>query len=147
MSRKALIPCPKPSLDRFMLKIQVDYPTREQEMTIAKRASTAYSFAITKVLTVEEILAMQELVRKMPVGDHVYEFAVDLVRKSRPERGKGAGYIDQMVAWGAGPRAAIFLLLDTQKPAPFCKAVIIPPPMTLSPWPCRSCAIASSSVV
>ena len=47
----------------------------------------------------------------MPVGDHVYEFAVDLVRKSLPVRGSGSGYINQMVAWGAGPRAVIFLLL------------------------------------
>src|SRR2546425_219128 len=54
---------------------------------------------------------MQELVRKMPVGEHVYEFAVDLVRKSRPVRGKDSDFIGQMVTWGAGPRASIFLLL------------------------------------
>jgi MoxR-like ATPase len=111
IEQEGTYPLPEAQLDRFMLKIQVDYPTREQELAIAKRASTNYSFAITKVLTVEEILAMQELVRKMPVGDHVYEFAVDLVRKSRPVRGKGAGYVNQMVAWGAGPRAVIFLVL------------------------------------
>jgi MoxR-like ATPase len=111
IEQEGTYPLPEAQLDRFMLKIQVDYPTREQELSIAKRASTNYSFAITKVLTIEEILAMQELVRKMPVGDHVYEFAVDLVRKSRPVRGKDSGYISQMVAWGAGPRAVIFLLL------------------------------------
>jgi MoxR-like ATPase len=111
IEQEGTYPLPEAQLDRFMLKIQVDYPTREQELAIAKRASTAYSFAITKVLAVEEILAMQELVRKMPVGDHVYEFAVDLVRKSRPIRGKDTGYISQMVSWGAGPRAVIFLLL------------------------------------
>jgi MoxR-like ATPase len=111
IEQEGTYPLPEAQLDRFMLKVQVDYPTREQELAIAKRASTNYSFAITKVLTVEEILAMQELVRKMPVGDHVYEFAVDLVRRSRPVRGKGTGYISQMVSWGAGPRAVIFLVL------------------------------------
>jgi MoxR-like ATPase len=111
IEQEGTYPLPEAQLDRFMLKIQVDYPSREQELAIAKRASTAYAFEISKVLTVEEILAMQDLVRKMPVGDHVYEFAVDLVRKTRPERGKGAGYVNQMVSWGAGPRAVIFLLL------------------------------------
>src|SRR5271170_8507732 len=111
IEQEGTYPLPEAQLDRFMLKIQVDYPTREQELAIAKRASTSYSFTIAKVLTIEEILAMQELVRKMPVGDHVYEFAVDLVRKSRPVRGKDTGYISQMVSWGAGPRAVIFLLL------------------------------------
>jgi MoxR-like ATPase len=112
IEQEGTYPLPEAQLDRFMLKIQVDYPTREQELAIAKRACTSYSFALAKVLTVEQILAMQELVRKMPVGDHVYEFAVDLTRKSRPDRGgKEAGYINQMVAWGAGPRAVIFLVL------------------------------------
>jgi MoxR-like ATPase len=93
-----------------MLKIKVDHPTREQELAITKRASTSYSFNIAKVLTVEQILAMQALVRKMPAGDHVYEFAVDLVRKSRPTA-NGDSFISDMVTWGAGPRASIFLLL------------------------------------
>jgi MoxR-like ATPase len=110
IEQEGTYPLPEAQLDRFMLKVQVDYPSREQELAIAKRASSAYSFQISKVLAVEDVLAMQDLVRKMPVGDHVYEFAVDLVRRTRPVRGKG-GYVNQMVAWGAGPRAVIFLLL------------------------------------
>jgi len=111
IEQEGTYPLPEAQLDRFMLKIQVGYPTREQELAIAKRASTAYAFTIAKVLSVEEILAMQELVRKMPVGDHVYEYAVDLVRKSRPPAIKDTGFVSQMVSWGAGPRAVIFLLL------------------------------------
>jgi MoxR-like ATPase len=111
IEQEGTYPLPEAQLDRFMLKIMVDYPTREQEILITKRASTAYAFDLGAVLTVEDILAMQELVRKMPVGDHVYEFAVDLVRKSRPARGKNEDFIGQMVTWGAGPRASIFLLL------------------------------------
>ncbi len=104
-------PLPEAQLDRFMLKIRVDYPTREQEIAITKRASTAYTCETGQVLTVEELLSMQDLVRKMPVGEHVYEFAVDLVRKSRPATEKNDGFISQMVTWGAGPRASVFLLL------------------------------------
>ena len=104
-------PLPEAQMDRFMLKIRVDYPNREQEIAITKRASTAYSSKVEPVLTVDRILAMQELVRKMPVGEHVYEFAVDLVRNSRPAQAKPDEFIGQMVTWGAGPRASIFLLL------------------------------------
>jgi MoxR-like ATPase len=94
-----------------MLKIFVDYPTREQEIAIIKRATTAYVSKTGQILTAEKILALQELVRKVPVGEHVYEFGADLVRKSRPARGKINDSIGQMVSWGAGPRAGIFLLL------------------------------------
>jgi MoxR-like ATPase len=104
-------PLPEAQLDRFMLKILVDYPTREQEIAIIKRATTAYTFETGQILTVEKILALQELVRKIPVGDHVYEFGADLVRKSRPVRGKNSDFISRMVSWGAGPRGGIFLLL------------------------------------
>jgi MoxR-like ATPase len=104
-------PLPEAQLDRFMLKVLVDYPTRDQELAVTKRASTAYSYQISRVLTVEQILAMQTLVRKIPVGDHVYAFAVDLVRRSRPARIKNGDFIGQMVSWGAGPRASIFLIL------------------------------------
>lgn len=104
-------PLPEAQLDRFMLKIFVDYPTREQEISIIKRATTAYVSEAVHVLTVEKILALQELVRRIPVGDHVYDFGADLVRRSRPVRGKANDFISQMVSWGAGPRAGIFLLL------------------------------------
>jgi MoxR-like ATPase len=104
-------PLPEAQLDRFMLKIRVDYPTREQEIAITKRGSTAYSYETGQILTVEELLAMQDLVRKTPVGDHVYEFAVDLVRRTRPAKEKNNGFVSEMVTWGAGPRASICLLL------------------------------------
>ena len=68
-------------------------------------------FKAGHVMTVEKILALQELVRRVPVGEHVYEFGADLVRKSRPMRGGNDDFIGQMVSWGAGPRGGIFLLL------------------------------------
>jgi len=94
-----------------MLKILVEYPSREQEILITKRGSTAYHYETGQVLTVDDILTMQDLVRRLPVGDHVYGFAVDLVRRSRPTRPANGDFISQMVTWGAGPRACIFLVL------------------------------------
>jgi len=110
IEQEGTYPLPEAQLDRFMLKIFVDYPTREEEITIIKRASTAYTTTAAHLLTAEKIIALQDLVRRIPVGDHVYEFGADLVRKSRPVRGK-SDFIGQMVSWGAGPRSGIFLLL------------------------------------
>ena len=101
---------PEAQLDRFMLKIEVDYPTRANEIEIVKRATTNYGFLPKTMISADEILAMQQLVRKVPVADHVYEFAVDLARYTRPVA-TGTGYVKEMVNWGAGPRASICLIL------------------------------------
>ncbi|HZQ46669.1 MAG TPA: AAA family ATPase, partial [Verrucomicrobiae bacterium] len=74
IEQEGTYPLPEAQLDRFMLKVHVEYPSREQEIDITKRASTNYSFELGHVLTVEDILGMQALVRRMPVGDHVYEY-------------------------------------------------------------------------
>jgi MoxR-like ATPase len=101
---------PEAQLDRFMLKIEVGYPTRPNEIEVVKRATTDYAFEPEQTLTGEDIQAMQRLVRKVPVADHVYEFAVDLARSTRPVAGR-AGFVQEMVNWGAGPRASICLIL------------------------------------
>jgi MoxR-like ATPase len=102
---------PEAQLDRFMLKIQVDYPTRANEIEIVKRATTDYAFAPTGTLTAEQILAMQQLVRKVPVADHVYAFAVDLSRYTRPIAENKNEAVKELINWGAGPRASICLIL------------------------------------
>ncbi len=102
---------PEAQLDRFMLKIEVDYPTRPDEIEIVKRATTHYAFEPKAVLDAGLILGMQRLVRQVPVAEHVYEFAVDLARFTRPGAGNAAGYVKEMVNWGAGPRASICLIL------------------------------------
>ena len=101
---------PEAQLDRFMLKIEVDYPSRPEEIEIVKRATTDYTSAPQVVISTEQIVAMQRLVRKVPVADHVYEFAVDLARYTRPLASANA-YVKEMVNWGAGPRASICLIL------------------------------------
>jgi MoxR-like ATPase len=102
---------PEAQLDRFMLKIEVDYPTRPNEIEIVKRSTTNYAFKPQTTITAEQILGLQQLVRKVPVADHVYEFAVDLARYTRPVVGSNNGYVKEMVNWGAGPRASICLIL------------------------------------
>jgi MoxR-like ATPase len=111
IEQEGTYPLPEAQLDRFMMKIKVDYPSKEHEIDIVKRVTTDYAYEIGKVLSGEEIERMQRVVRKIPVADHAYEFAVDLVRRTRPEKEKAEPFINKMVSWGAGPRASIYLLL------------------------------------
>jgi MoxR-like ATPase len=87
---------PEAQLDRFMLKVEVQYPKRADEIDIVKRATTGYKFKTKEVITGEEIIALQDLVRKVPVADHVYEFAVDLARRTRPGEGNGTALSDDL---------------------------------------------------
>jgi MoxR-like ATPase len=104
-------PLPEAQLDRFLLKIHVEYPSREQEREIARRQTTDYRFATGPVLHADDVLAMQSLVRGVVVADHVYDAALDLVRGTRPEEDTMPAELRPMVQWGAGPRATIALLL------------------------------------
>ena len=104
-------PLPEAQLDRFLLKIHVRYPTREEELEIAKRQTTDYQFSTKQVLDKEMIHRMQSLVRGVVVSDHVYAAALDLIRVTRPEDGVLSDELQNMIQWGAGPRATISLLL------------------------------------
>jgi len=104
-------PLPEAQLDRFLLKIHVRYPSREEELEIARRQTTDYMFQTKTVLNEEQIHQMQSLVRGVIVSDHVYAAALDLVRGTRPEEGMMSAELNNMVQWGAGPRATISLLL------------------------------------
>ena len=111
IEQEGTYPLPEAQLDRFMMKIKVDYPSESQEIEIAKRATTEYAAEVRQVLTGEVIERLQQLVRKVPVAEHVYEFAVRLARQTRPGGDNGSTFIKEMVHWGAGPRASIYLLL------------------------------------
>ncbi|MCG8650571.1 MAG: MoxR family ATPase [Pirellulales bacterium] len=104
-------PLPEAQLDRFLLKIHVQYPSREDELEIARRQTTDYRFETKKVLDEAQIQRMQSLVRSVVVSDHVYAAALDLVRGTRPEEGTMSAELKNMVQWGAGPRATISLLM------------------------------------
>ena len=104
-------PLPEAQLDRFLLKIHVRYPSRDEELEIARRQTTDYSFDTKTVLDADQIHKMQSLVRSVVVSDHVYEAALDLVRGTRPEEGDMPDELESLIQWGAGPRATIALLM------------------------------------
>ena len=111
IEQEGTYPLPEAQLDRFMLKIKVDYPSEADEIEIVKRVTTEYSFETKTILDKAAIDHMQHLVPKVPVGEHVYQFAVRLARMSRPGQGQQPAFIDDDVNWGAGPRASIYLLM------------------------------------
>lgn len=104
-------PLPEAQLDRFLLKVRVSYPTREEEFEIARRQTTDYRFTPSTVLSAEDLHLMQMLVRGVVVSDPVYNAALDLVRTTRPEENALPKELQTMVQWGAGPRATIALLM------------------------------------
>ncbi len=104
-------PLPEAQLDRFLLKVHVQYPDRAQELEIVRRQTTDYTFEPKTVLGIEDLHAMQSLVLSVVVSDHVYAAALDLVRGTRPEENTMPAELQQMVQWGAGPRATIALLM------------------------------------
>ncbi len=104
-------PLPEAQLDRFLLKIKVEYPSREGELEICRRQTTDYSCTTKQVIDIQQLHAMQDLVRKVVVADHVYDAAIDLARMTRPEEGQLPANMADKVQYGAGPRASIALLM------------------------------------
>ena len=104
-------PLPEAQLDRFMLAIEVRYPSESEELEIMKRGGGAGGVKLEPVLTAEDIRALQPVVPRLPAGDHVYQFALKLVRLSRPEDPAAPQFIKDCLSWGAGPRAADRLML------------------------------------
>ena len=117
IEQEGTYPLPEAQLDRFMFNILVDYPGRDGEVEIVKTTTSAYAADLRPVMGGAEILEMQGLVRRVPVSDEVVQYAVDLVKATRPKRDDSTGskelreMISQYVNWGAGPRASQYLIL------------------------------------
>ncbi|MFM2193014.1 MAG: hypothetical protein RLZZ118_1971 [Bacteroidota bacterium] len=111
IEQEGTYPLPEAQLDRFMFQIYLDYPSFEEEVAIVKSTTTAATNAVEKIMSVEEIIACQQLVRKVPVADNVYEYAVALVQRSRPKTPQAASIANDYLSYGAGPRASQFLIL------------------------------------
>ncbi len=111
IEQEGTYPLPEAQLDRFMMKIKVGYPSEPDEIDIVKRQTTDYAFEVEKIITGETIEQMQSLVRKVPVADHVYAFAVRLARMTRPGQDHNSKFVNEAVNWGVGPRASISLLM------------------------------------
>lgn len=111
IEQEGTYPLPEAQLDRFMFNIYIDYPSEEEELNIAKLTTSAYEAELEQVLSGEDILRLQQIIRKVPVADHVAEYAIRLVRSSRPGNEGAPDFVKDWVSWGAGPRASQYLLL------------------------------------
>jgi MoxR-like ATPase len=111
IEQEGTYPLPEAQLDRFMFEIGVDYPARDDEVTIVKATTSAYRAAIRKVLDGPKILRLQDLVRRVPAADSVVAYAVGLARASRPNSPEAPAFVREWLSWGAGPRASQFLIL------------------------------------
>ena len=114
IEQEGTYPLPEAQLDRFMFLIEVDYPTEDEEMRIARETTGNRSEELKHILSGDEIIFYQDLVRRVPVPEHIYEYAVKLVRSTRPSLDTSPEWVKQYVAWGAGPRAVQFLILGAK---------------------------------
>jgi len=111
IEQEGTYPLPEAQLDRFMFMIQLDYPSYAEEVNIVKNTTNDVRYQVQKVVTAEEIMDFQHLVRRVPVTDHVIEYAVKLVHKTRPAAGLAVKDTNDYLDWGAGPRASQALIL------------------------------------
>lgn len=119
IEQEGTYPLPEAQLDRFMFQVTLDYPSFADEVSIVRNTTGAQTQQLTRVMSGEEILAFQELVRRVPVPDNVLEYAVGLVQKTRPGTPGAAAVSGQYLAYGAGPRASQYLVLGAK-----CHALI-----------------------
>jgi MoxR-like ATPase len=119
IEQEGTYPLPEAQLDRFMFNIWLDYPSFEEEIRIVKATTTEKTVTPSVVLSAEEILFFQNLIRKIPVPDNVFQFAVNLVSSTRPKTPKANPWANEYLTWGAGPRASQYLILGAK-----CHAVL-----------------------
>ena len=111
IEQEGTYPLPEAQQDRFMFKVFVDYPNFQDEFEIACRTTAPQVDTVQPVLTAEEILDLQRTVREVPVTDHVIRYALSLVRQTRVGAPGVPDFVQEMVSWGAGPRAVQYLIL------------------------------------
>ncbi len=111
IEQEGTYPLPEAQLDRFMFNIVVSYPSRNEELQIMKQTTSNYKPELQPVLDGKQILRLQEVVRQIVVADHVFAYAVDLVRNTRPREHGVPKFVPELIAWGAGPRASQYLVL------------------------------------
>ena len=117
VEQEGTYPLPEAQLDRFMFLINVDYPSRSEELEIARTTTGGSVPKLEHVLDAAAVQRFQELVRRVPVPQHIYEFAVDLVRRTRPKTTESPEWLKPLVSWGAGPRAVQYLILGAKSRA------------------------------
>ena len=111
IEQEGTYPLPEAQLDRFMFNINVGYPTEDEEFQIVRLTTMSRSVELKHVLSGEEVLQLQEIVRKVPVADHVIRYALQFSRLTRRTEGGCPDFVNEFVGWGAGPRASQYLIL------------------------------------
>ncbi|HET6324293.1 MAG TPA: MoxR family ATPase [Planctomycetaceae bacterium] len=114
VEQEGTYPLPEAQLDRFMFLIELDYPSEAEEVQIARTTTGDALPELNRLLSAAEIIQHQNLVRRVPVPDHIYQYAARLVRKTRPNGATAPAWLKPLVAWGAGPRAVQYLILGAK---------------------------------
>jgi MoxR-like ATPase len=114
VEQEGTYPLPEAQLDRFMFLVELDYPSEDEEIRIARTTTGDDLAELSALLRGEEIIRLQHLVRRIPVPDHIYAFAAKLVRRTRPTDPTAPAWLKPLVAWGAGPRAVQYLILGAK---------------------------------
>jgi MoxR-like ATPase len=110
LEQEGTYPLPEAQLDRFLFNIIVDYPNRTEEIDMMKRISGDFESNLDTVMDRDEIIALQDTVRRIPVADHIFEYASTLVRATRPDDEEAPEFIREWLSYGAGPRASLYLI-------------------------------------
>jgi MoxR-like ATPase len=114
IEQEGTYPLPEAQLDRFMFNVFVDYPSEEEEFQIVKQTTADVPTTVTPTLTAEEINNLTQIVRRVPVADHITRYALQFTRLTRKEKGEVPAFVDDYVSWGAGPRASQYLVLGAK---------------------------------
>ena len=111
IEQEGTYPLPEAQRDRFIFELWIDYPDQSEEEDIVRATTSVAKAEVQKVVVAAQLVALQQLVRRVPVADHCIRYAVELVRASRPTNSQAPDYVREMVNWGAGPRASQYLVL------------------------------------
>lgn len=114
IEQEGTYPLPEAQLDRFMFNVWLDYPSFEEELNVVKLTTTDQKVKLNPVLSAEEIMYFQQLIRRIPVPDNVYEYAVKLATSTRPNTAGANAKVNEFVNWGAGPRASQYLIIGAK---------------------------------
>jgi MoxR-like ATPase len=114
IEQEGTYPLPEAQLDRFMFSIWLDYPSFNDEITIVQNTTSDLQFSLNKVISAEDILYFQKLIKRVPINNSVMEFAVKLAAKTRPDTSLAHPFANQYLNWGAGPRASQYLVIGAK---------------------------------
>lgn len=114
IEQEGTYPLPEAQLDRFMFNIPLTYPSYEEELDIVKNTTTDTKVELSHILTAEQIVYFQRLVRRIPIANNVLEYAVNLAVRTRPNSSGASNTVNDYIAWGAGPRASQYLVLGAK---------------------------------